>query len=201
MRTYVAEIIHAQHHSRAQLSLKAHVHLERLRRPVTRGQERRAGRHCRIACKQIRDVARIWRVRGSHERGLIGTLEIRDTCSRGYTGARAISSRDVRKSGSDRGTARVAPARNRYLTAVTKRNRKRRAFQAGQAILEEGARRQSGRAIEQDVVEYRVVIVDANARTNYGLAVALGIPGNSDLRSQIVIGLIDAISESREHGV
>ena len=56
----------------------------------------------------------------------------------------------------------------------------------------------SRKAIKQNVVENRVVVVDAYAGANHGLAIAFGIPGNAELRGKVEIGIAHTVAEARE---
>ncbi len=63
--------------------------------------------------------------------------------------------------------------------------------------LEEQTLGQLGGAVKQSVVEDGVFVVDAGARPDDGFALLGGIPGKADLRSELGVGLIDWVAQSR----
>src|SRR4029077_5612165 len=63
--------------------------------------------------------------------------------------------------------------------------------EAWRGIPEEQTVLQARRAIEENVVEDGVLEVDASAGANHGLAVFPGIPGDANLRPEVLVRLVD----------
>src|SRR5205807_5593371 len=72
---------------------------------------------------------------------------------------------------------------------------------AGIRSLIESSSHQAQRPVKENVIVNDVLIVETNAAAQYGLAVALRIPGNSQLRGEISVGLLDPIAQSREYSI
>ena len=50
---------------------------------------------------------------------------------------------------------------------------------------------QTARSVKQNVIEYRVLVINPGSATDHCFAVAANVPGESNLRPKVVIRLID----------
>jgi len=119
--------------------------------------------------------------------------------SRAVTGTRGKHSAyrsPARRSGANSRSGCLASAYE-ARGSVAKGHR-RSSNSAGQLHHVKGALGKPQQSIKQNVVEDCVVVVDADARANHGLAIAFGIPGNSELRGKVEIGIAHSVAEARE---
>src|SRR5271163_5210750 len=99
--------------------------------------------------------------------------------------------------GANRGSAR-----NRLNRSISKLHRLGRAEIAWRSVAEkEGSGLQSRRPVEQHVVPNGVLVINSRSASDYGLPGLKWIPGKSDLRSEVSVGLVDGISKTRQQGI
>ena len=105
--------------------------------------------------------------------------------------------RDLRDDGADVNVVTADP-RSGFNGSAAYGNRFGSPAETGAGHCVKGAGLEACRTIKQHVVPDHVLEEQANAATNDGFAVLVRIPGESDLRGEIQIGLGDPVPVSRE---
>src|SRR5580698_5056136 len=187
MSLHIAHEIGAKHHAGTKFMLYASVDLHRTRAFVVRIEHGSAGAKPVSLIQKRAHVVRIGQILEWRERLvqlLIRLNLIGDAPNGNKTAAWTAAECWQRKCapGSHYGERRVGGG-------------------AGGGKLSEGAGLFAVGSVEGYVIPNRIFVEDANARPNYGLAVTLGIPGNTELRSKVQVGLFDRIAQTGHQGI
>src|SRR5271170_412016 len=132
---------------------------------------------------------------GSRIRGLEVDHTLRNDDARWASGAdRRIGDDSSKGRSTERGSAR-----NHLNRSISELHFPRPTEEARRSVAEEeGPGLQSRWLVEQHVVPNGVLVINSGSGSDHGLSGLEWIPGNSDLRSEVSVGLTDLVAETRQ---